>query len=119
MCELNHVLELQLVSHRPPLRVVQVLLSPGYVVSDCLDVPVGVGADPYVVPGRRDCQGADAYERLGVVESVAEGVEVLKALAAADARDTGPGLVRPSQARHVELLGGIGTGSFMAPRGYP
>ena len=53
---LQHVVELRLVLLLPPLRVVDVLLAPGRVDPDRLDVPVRMRRDPDVLPGRRDDQ---------------------------------------------------------------
>src|ERR671912_195706 len=63
-CGLDPV-ELHLVALLAPHRVVEVLAAAGGIGADRLDVPVGVGADPDVLPGRRNREGADSLDLLG------------------------------------------------------
>src|SRR4029453_18693087 len=64
--ELQHVVELGLVTPGPPGLVVEVLAAAGGVGPDRLEVPGGDGADPDVLPGRRDGEGPDPGQDLGV-----------------------------------------------------
>ena len=57
--QVQHPVVLHPVPGRPPVVVVAVLAAPGGVHADRLDVPVRVGADPDVLPGRRDDQRLD------------------------------------------------------------
>ena len=60
--DLEHPLVLLRVPPRPPLVVVAVLAPAGGVEPGGLDVAVRPRADPHVLPGRRDRQGADPVE---------------------------------------------------------
>src|SRR6185295_19285501 len=57
--EAANQLELPLCLPLLPALVVEVLLAPGFVVPGRLYVAEGVGADPYLLPGRRDRQLPD------------------------------------------------------------
>src|SRR5437762_3331985 len=83
----EHVVELLLVPPLPPACVVTVLLPPRRVGPDRLEVPVGIEADPDVRPGRGDCEGSDALDRLGIVDPLAVRIHVLEAAPAATPRD--------------------------------
>jgi hypothetical protein len=52
-------MELDLIAHPRPLRVVDVLLARFFVAPDRLDVRVLDRADPYLRPGRRNDQRLD------------------------------------------------------------
>jgi hypothetical protein len=58
------------------LGVVQVLAASGGVGADGLEVAVGAGADPDVLPGRRDDEGLDAGEFRRVAQGLPRGAEV-------------------------------------------
>ena len=85
--------------------VVEVLLAPGGVDPGRLDVAERVGADPDLLPGRRDRQLADPLQRLVVLDPLAVGVEVGEAAAAAAADDALAGTVRAAQAPRSDRAG--------------
>src|SRR5205085_12598312 len=74
--EREHLVELLLVAPLPPALVVPVLTAARSIRADGLQMPIRVGADPDVLPCRRDRERADALERLGVVDASAGGVDV-------------------------------------------
>ena len=57
--EVEHLVELLAVAVLAPFLVVEVLLAPGVVDPGRLDVPVGLRADPDLLPRRGDRQRAD------------------------------------------------------------
>ena len=73
---LQHPVELLLGAVLLPFLVVQVLASAGRIGPDRLDVPVGIGADPHVLPRRRDDEIIDALQRRGVGDRRAVGVVI-------------------------------------------
>jgi hypothetical protein len=87
--ELDHVLELLQVALAAPFVVVAVLLAPGGVGAGGLQVAERVGADPHVLPGRRDAERADPGEHVGVGHPAAVAVAVLEALPALAPGDPG------------------------------
>jgi hypothetical protein len=99
--ELDHVIELLLVATPSPVEVVQVLLPPGCVDTDRLQVPVVERTYPHVSPRRRDTEVFDPLQRLEVVDAVSLRVEVFEAAPALPARDAGAGAIDPSQPGHV------------------
>ena len=88
--ELDHVIELLLVPPQPPHVVVAVLAPAPGVDADGLDVAAVVGADPHVLPRRRDGQGADAGQHVEVADAPAVDVEVDESLAAPPAAEARP-----------------------------
>ena len=58
----QHLAVFRLVAHLAPARVIAVLLAAALVAPGRLDVPVRVGTDPHLGPGRRDDQRADAFQ---------------------------------------------------------
>src|SRR5947208_3069811 len=59
---------LVLIAHSPPIGVVLVLLSSAGIAADGLDVAARIGADPDVLPRRRNGQGANAGERRVIMD---------------------------------------------------
>src|SRR5690349_10596085 len=78
---------LSLIPLLTPQVVVPVLAASGRVGADGLDVAQRVGADPDVLPGRRDHQRPDAGQRLRVLDHRRIGPQVAEAPAAAPAPD--------------------------------
>ena len=99
------VRELLVVAARTPGIVVAVLLAPRGVRARRLQMPVGIRADPHVLPGGRDRQLGDPREDLRLVDLAAGVVLVAEAAAAPPAADPGPGAVGAAQAgRHDCVL---------------
>jgi hypothetical protein len=69
--EVEHRAELLLVSTLAPAVVVAVLLASPRVHAGRLDVAHGIGADPDLLPGRRDREGFDALDDVRVVDALA------------------------------------------------
>ena len=88
--EADHVGELLAVAALAPQVVVPVLLAPGRVDPRGLNVAIRMRADPDVLPSGRDAQLRDPFEQLSVLDLPALVGEVLEALAAATATDSGP-----------------------------
>src|ERR1700691_1521110 len=80
-----------------PQIVVEVLAAPGRVGAQGLDVAPRIGADPDVLPGRRDHQRFDMGQRPRVVDGRGIGPEVGEPAPAAPAPDSGPVEVAPPQ----------------------
>ena len=59
-----------------PFLVVQVLAAAGRIGPDGLDVPVGIGTDPHVLPSGRDDEVIDALQRRGVGDRCVIGVVI-------------------------------------------
>src|SRR6476646_4687071 len=112
--ELPHQLELPFRLPLLPALVVEVLLAPGFVVPRRLDVAEGVGADPDLLPGRRDRQLPDPLQRLLVGDLLAGPVLVGEAATAAHAPDPRPRTVGAAQAT---AAGGRLDGAHAAPCG--
>jgi hypothetical protein len=72
-----------------PQIVVPVLTASGRIGADGLDVTSRVGADPDVLPGRRDDQGLDPGQRPRIRDRGAVRAEVAEAPPAAPAPDAG------------------------------
>ena len=89
--ELEHALELAGIARQPPVGVVAVLLAAARVAPGRLQVAVRSRADPDLLVGRRDRQGADPPQLGGVADQPA--VEAAIAKAVADALAPDPGLV--------------------------
>jgi hypothetical protein len=89
------VVELLPVSPPAPVVVIPVLLTSAVVDPSGLDVAARVGADPHVLPGRRNDEGTDAVEGVTVGDPLSAGVDVDKALARASAPDARRVAVRP------------------------
>src|SRR4029453_9031724 len=98
--QLLHPLVLGPVADLTPDRVVQVLPSTGVVGTDGLDVAIGMGADPDVLPGRWDHQGVDPLFGL-LVNRPSVVVPVAPPLAPADAVETRTPELAASQAHDV------------------
>ena len=79
--ERGQAVELHPVAERGPVGVVAVLEPTPLVAPHGLEVGVGVVADAHVGPGRRDHDGADAFEGGGVGHPRAAAVVVAEALA--------------------------------------
>jgi hypothetical protein len=73
-----------------PQIVVEVLAAPGRIGAHGLDVTPRIGADPDVLPGRRDHQGLDTGQRPRVLDGRGFGPEVGEPAPAAPAPDPGP-----------------------------
>ncbi|MNL03481.1 hypothetical protein D3C87_1240200 [compost metagenome] len=114
------------VAQRGPVRVIEVLLAAARIAARGLEMPSGIGADPYRLVGRRNRQGLDARERGLVIDPLALGIDVVKARARAAPRDPRLaviGMAQPhgAQRRVDRLLGslcgrrGDGRGAHVAP----
>src|SRR5207249_167177 len=99
--ELEHVVELLAVAVEPPDVVVPVLAAPPGVDAGGLDVAVGHGTDPHVLPGRRDDEVLDAGEGVGVGDAAPAGVEVDESPPRPPPRQAGTAAVDAAQARHA------------------
>jgi hypothetical protein len=100
--ELEHLVELLLVTAGTPAIVVPVLFPSAGVGSDRLDVAVLVRTDPDVGPGGRDHQRGDPRQRLLVVDPPAGLlVEVRESAAAPEAANSRRGTVGATQSRHA------------------
>jgi hypothetical protein len=83
----DHRVELLLVAARAPERVVEVLLTPGGVDAGGLDVAERIGADPDVLPRRRDRELADPLQHARLGDPAPVLLAVLEAAPAATADD--------------------------------
>jgi hypothetical protein len=83
--ELQHAVELGLVTHRTPARVVAILLSPTRVAPHRLDVTVRDGADPHLGPRGGNGETPDAPERQEVTHGLAIQARVTERAAMAEA----------------------------------
>ncbi len=81
--ELDQAPVLRLVAHLAPARVVAVLLAPARVAAGGLDVPAPDRADPDVGPCRRNGQGLEPRDALGIGDALLIGPEVGEPLAGA------------------------------------
>src|SRR5439155_212472 len=61
-----HPLELLPIAPLAPAWVIQVLLAPSRVDAGGLEMPHRIGADPHVLPGRRDGKSADTLDHLRI-----------------------------------------------------
>src|SRR3981081_3077069 len=61
--EVEHVVELLLVTSSAPQGVVEILAASLGIESGCLNGGGGIGGDPTLSPARRDRKGADPLER--------------------------------------------------------
>jgi hypothetical protein len=68
--------------------VVEVLLAARRVDARGLDVPAVPGADPDVLPGRRDAEPADPLDDVGLLDRIAVLVEIGEPAAALDPPET-------------------------------
>jgi hypothetical protein len=105
--EVQHAVELHPVLSLAPRVVVAVLLAPGGVDPGGLDVPPLVGADPDVLPGRRDREGADALEHLAIADRLAVVADVREPAPASHPADSGLGAIDASKAWHATPIPGI------------
>jgi hypothetical protein len=98
--ELDHRVELLPVPALSPEVVVAVLLASRGVDAGRLDVPHRIGADPDVLPGRRNAQLRDPLEHRGLADLAAVLVEVLEPAPAPTARDSRSGAVHTPESGH-------------------
>ncbi len=73
---LQHPVELLLGPLLLPLLVIEVLTSAGHIGPDRLDVPVGMRADPHLLPRRRDDEILDALQCFAIGDRSAVGLLV-------------------------------------------
>ncbi len=78
LAEEHEVLELGLVAHCPPLRMVSVLFSAPRVASCGLDMALAMHADPHVLPCRGHRKGSDSAEFIRVFDDGALGSPIDK-----------------------------------------
>lgn len=95
--KLTHRLELALGLALLPTLVVEVLLAVSGIEAGRLQVAEWIGADPDLLPGRRDRQLANTLERLLVIHPLAIGVAITEAVAGPKPSDPLPAAVRPPQ----------------------
>jgi hypothetical protein len=81
----------------PPQIVVAVLAAACGIGADGLDVALRIGADPHVLPGRRDNQGLDAGQDLRIADDGRIRPEVAEAAPAAPAQDARAGRIAAPQ----------------------
>jgi hypothetical protein len=80
--------------------MIPILLTPACVPADGLQVSLGQGTDPYIRPGRRNCQISNAAKFGGISLGFAPRPDIPKALAAGDAANPGHAIRNVSQARN-------------------
>jgi hypothetical protein len=95
--EEEHALVLGFVADLAPARVVAALLTALGIAAGGLEVSVGDGADPDLLPGGRDYEGLDAGDGFFVFDGFA-AAGVVEAFAAAVAADSGFGVGDVAQA---------------------
>jgi hypothetical protein len=98
--ELEHALELLLVSPGPPLLVVEVLPSAGGIHPNRLQVAVWIGTDPYIPPGGRDGQVLYARQCVGVLDRLTVGKRIGEATTSSAPDDSGARAIGASQPGH-------------------
>lgn len=86
------------IPHLAPARVITVLLAPPRIAAGGLQMAVGIGADPHVGVGGRDCQRVDARHVRGVADALALRIEVSELAAQLAAGDAGGAVVDVMQA---------------------
>src|SRR5215472_5071396 len=104
LSKLDHALILCLVADFAPSGVIAALLAAARVATCCLKGTVRNRADPDASPGRRNDEGADAAQRVFVVDGCATRRRIAKALAtahAADARLRIRDVAQPSRLRRL------------------
>src|SRR5581483_11275991 len=106
LAEAQHPVELLPAPALVPERVIEVLLATGVVDSGRLQMAEVVGADPHVLPGRRDREPADSLQQQLVVDALPIGIAVDEAATATDAGDPRSGAIGSAQARHAGGLRG-------------
>src|SRR5581483_1206910 len=72
----QHTLVFCLVADFSPMWMISTLLATTSVTAGRLKVTVRAGADPHVLPCRRDHQRADSPERIGIAKRLAMDVEI-------------------------------------------
>ena len=87
--ELPDPVVLVLVPLLTPQVVVPVLAPAGRVGADGLDMALGIDADPYVLPGRRDYEGLDPGERSRILDQSRVRTQIAEAAAAPPTADPG------------------------------
>jgi hypothetical protein len=85
--ELQHPVVLLLITLHAPQVVVEVLAAPRRVRPGRLDVSRRIGADPHVLPGRRDHQGPDPGDRARIAHGSSTRPQIPEATPAAPAPD--------------------------------
>ena len=103
--------ELRAVPSLAPDVVIAILPSTGGVGAGRLQVAVGVGADPHVLPRGRDRERTDPRQRRLVVDPRPRCVEVAEAAPVSYALETRGVRVRAAEACHAPLPGPIEAGS--------
>src|SRR5690606_12079250 len=101
------LVELALVAHRVPLRVVDVLLAAALVTPRCEDVPLRAGADPHVGPRWRDSERVQPGASLLVAHQRAVRRVIRPAAPALPAGVAGHALadvVQPSRTRRLKRI---------------
>src|SRR5690606_15876806 len=74
--ELDHPVVLVRVAHLAPTSVIAILLATTRVTTGGLQVTIGSGADPDILPGRWDRQLANPLQRFRVVHPAAIGAVI-------------------------------------------
>jgi hypothetical protein len=87
--ERRHSRELCSVANRSILRMIPVLLAPACIPPGRLQMPVGGGTDPHILPGGRYHERSDASQRLLVKQLLSAGPQIYKAVASAFPCDAG------------------------------
>src|SRR6187397_2345645 len=79
----------RLVPDLTPARMIAILLAPPRIAPDRLQVPAGIGTDPYVPPCRWNDQGSDAVKDCLFANRFAVRPDVLERIRPAKAADAG------------------------------
>jgi len=108
----DHLVELGLVADLSVFGVIAELFAVAVVSSCCLEVAVGIGADPDVFPGGGDDEGFDSDEGFVVVDGFIVCVNVREAFAVMHATDAGGVVGDVVEAGVFGAGDGIGGGGF-------
>ncbi|ANH67564.1 hypothetical protein ABE85_08290 [Mitsuaria sp. 7] len=97
LAEVQQQAELVLAAQGHPVRVIAVLLAAAGVTRGGLDMAIVTRADPDVLVGRRDRQGADALERRCIAHRPPRRIDITEALGCALAAQPGFAIGHPTQ----------------------
>src|SRR5690606_8944893 len=86
--ERRQSLVFRFIAGRSPHGVILVLLSASCISSSRLDVPIGVGRNPYIGPSGWDHERPYSAERFGIADDLIPGIAVANAFAALNTSDT-------------------------------
>src|ERR1700722_2027171 len=104
----GHAFILGFVAHFVPARMVPALFPASGIASGNLQVPLGIRANPYIRPGRRDDEGLNAGQRILVAYRLALGINVAKAgtpAPAVESRLSVKDVTKPCRVRGLRWIG--------------